>query len=44
MVQRVTMPGTLLVAFPPMRRLAIPPVTVPKARISSGNIDGTSKA
>jgi hypothetical protein len=29
-----------LVATPPMRRLAVPPVTVPKAWISSGNADG----
>jgi hypothetical protein len=29
-----------LVAIPPMRRLAVPPVTVPKAWISSGNADG----
>jgi hypothetical protein len=29
-----------LVASPPMRRLAVPPVTVPKASTSSGNVDG----
>jgi hypothetical protein len=32
-----------LIAFPPMRRLAVPPVTVPKASISSGNAAGQAE-